>query len=43
VTGNFFTTIAGRNMGQANSFNAGVFYVLDFSKKVKTDSDHSKK
>jgi hypothetical protein len=43
VTGNFFTTIAGRNMGQANSINAGIFYVLDFSKKVKTGSDNSKK
>jgi hypothetical protein len=28
-------TLAGRNMGQATSINAGVFYIFDFSKKVK--------
>jgi hypothetical protein len=28
-------TLAGRNMGQATSFNAGVFYIFDFSKKTK--------
>lgn len=28
-------TLAGRNMGQASSINGGVFYILDFSKKVK--------
>jgi hypothetical protein len=43
LTGNVFTTIAGRNMGQATGFNAGVFYVLDLSKKQKTDSKDSKK
>jgi hypothetical protein len=29
------TTLAGRNMGQASSFNAGVFYIIDFSRKAK--------
>lgn len=43
VTGNIITTVAGRNVGQSTGFNAGVFYVLDLSKKVKTDSEKSKK
>ena len=33
LTGNAFTTVAGRNVGQASGFNAGIFYVLDFSRK----------
>jgi hypothetical protein len=33
VVANGSTTIAGRNVGQATGFNAGVFYILDFSKK----------
>jgi hypothetical protein len=37
LTGNAFTTIAGRNMGQATGFNAGIFYVLDLSKKEKIE------
>lgn len=28
-------TVTGRNVGQTTSFNGGVFYVLDFSKKAK--------
>ena len=43
LTGNVFTTVAGRNVGQATGFNAGVFYVIDFTKKQKTDSEDSKK
>ena len=31
-------TVGGRNMGQATSFNGGVFYILDFSKKGKKDN-----
>lgn len=31
-------TLAGRNVGQTNSFNGGLFYILDFSKKEKTNS-----
>jgi hypothetical protein len=31
-------TIAGRNVGQTNSYNGGLFYILDFSKKEKTSS-----
>jgi len=38
VTGNAFTTVAGRNMGQATGFNAGVFYVIDFSKKQTNET-----
>ena len=30
------TTVAGRNMGQANTFYGSVFYVLDFNRKVKS-------
>ena len=43
LTGNTFTTIAGRNVGQATGFNAGIFYVIDFTKKKKTDPKDSKK
>ncbi len=38
VTGNAFTTVAGRNMGQATGFNAGIFYVIDLSKKIKAEA-----
>jgi hypothetical protein len=43
LTGNVFSTVGGRNVGQASGFNAGVFYVLNLSKKEKTDADKSKK
>ena len=43
ITGNVMTTISGRNVGEATGFNAGIFYVIDFTKKKKTDSDDSKK
>jgi hypothetical protein len=43
VVGNIMTIVSGRNVGQSTGFNAGVFYVIDFSKKKKTDSDKSKK
>jgi hypothetical protein len=43
LTGNVMTTIAGRNIGQATGYNAGIFYVIDFTKKKKTDADDSKK
>jgi Putative MetA-pathway of phenol degradation len=42
LTGNAFTTLAGRNMGQASGFNAGVFYVIDLSKKEKKESEKPK-
>jgi hypothetical protein len=32
-TANAATTVAGRNAGQSTGFNAGVFYIIDFSKK----------
>jgi hypothetical protein len=37
ITGNVMTTIVGRNVGQATGFNAGIFYVIDFTKKKKND------
>lgn len=43
LTGNAFTTVAGRNVGQASGFNAGVFYVIDLSPKQKTDPGKAKK
>ena len=36
------TTIAGRNVGQSSGFSAGVFYIMDFSKKKKTKKEKSK-
>jgi len=43
LTGNVMTTISGRNVGQTTGFNAGIFYVIDFTKKKKTDSKGDKK
>ena len=43
LTGNVMTTISGRNVGQATGFNVGIFYVIDFTRKKKTDSEDSKK
>ncbi len=44
AVGNAMYTIAGRNMGQATSISAGVFYILDFSKSSNSQnqSDESK-
>lgn len=42
LTGNAFTTVAGRNMGQSSGFNAGIFYVFDFSKKERKNSSNPK-
>jgi hypothetical protein len=42
LTGNVFTTVAGRNVGKATGFNAGIFYVIDLSKKKETNSKNSK-
>ncbi len=30
------TTVAGRNVGQATGFDAGIFYIMDFGKKTKS-------
>ena len=39
LTGNAFTTIAGRNVGKSTGFNAGIFYVIDMTfKKNKKES-----
>jgi len=35
VVANGSTTVAGRNVGQSSGFNAGVFYIFDFTKKKK--------
>ncbi|MGF2412418.1 hypothetical protein [Ferruginibacter sp.] len=32
------TTVAGRNAGQSTSFGGGIFYILDFSKKKKEET-----
>jgi hypothetical protein len=37
IIANGSTTVAGRNVGQSTGFNAGVFYIFDFSKKKKTE------
>jgi Putative MetA-pathway of phenol degradation len=39
LTGNVMTTVGGRNVGQSTGFNAGVFYVFDFTPKKKSDSE----
>jgi hypothetical protein len=36
------TTIAGRNMGQSNTFYGSVFYVLDFNRKTKSSDQPAK-
>ncbi len=36
LVGNTMFTLAGRNIGQTTSISAGVFYVLDFTKKIKS-------
>ncbi|HEX5654246.1 MAG TPA: hypothetical protein VFX58_14290 [Chitinophagaceae bacterium] len=43
LTGNVFTTVDGRNMGQSSGFNAGIFYVIDFSRKQKPTRESEKK
>ena len=37
------TTIKGRNVGQATTFDGAIFYILDFSKKATKSSPHSSK
>jgi hypothetical protein len=36
--GDAMTTVAGRNVGQTGGFNAGIFYIMDFSKKKKEET-----
>jgi hypothetical protein len=43
VVGGGNTTIAGRNVGQASTFHAGFFYVLDFTKKGTAKSSSKTK
>lgn len=42
VVGNGFITVAGRNIGQATNFGAGIFYVFNLTKKEKNDTEKSK-
>ena len=35
IVANGNTTLAGRNVGQSSGFNAGVFYIIDVSRKAK--------
>lgn len=42
LVGGANTTVAGRNMGQATSFNIGIFYVLDLNRSVKEKSTDTK-
>ena len=37
IIANGSATLAGRNVGQATGFNAGLFYIFDFSKKKKKE------
>jgi Putative MetA-pathway of phenol degradation len=41
--GNAMFTTAGRNVGQTTSLSAGVFYILDFTKKKKASKEEDKK
>ena len=41
LTGGFYSTIAGRNVGQTTHYNIGAFYLLDFKKKKKNNSSKS--
>lgn len=43
LVGGINTTTSGRNVGQATGFDAGVFYVLDFSHKIKKSVSPSTK
>lgn len=43
IIANGITTVAGRNVGQASGFNAGIFYIMDFSKKKKTEKKEDSK
>jgi len=36
IVGGANSAIAGRNMGQATTYYGGIFYIIDFNKKVKT-------
>jgi hypothetical protein len=38
IVGGANSTVAGRNMGQATTFYGGLFYILDFNKKLSTKS-----
>jgi hypothetical protein len=39
LTGGTMYTIAGRNVGQSTTFNAGVFYLMSFSSRIKQVSN----
>jgi hypothetical protein len=39
IIGGLNHVIAGRNVGQSDAFYGGLFYVLDFTKKIKNTKD----
>jgi hypothetical protein len=43
IIGGANTTVAGRNVGQATGFNAGIFYILDFTGRRTTPKQTSPK
>lgn len=43
LIGGYNMTLAGRNVGESNSFNTGVFYILDFSKHKNGVTSNNKK
>ena len=43
VVGGVNTTISGRNVGQATTYDAGLFYILDFSPHKKSSAKTEKK
>ncbi len=43
VIANGSITVAGRNVGQATGFNAGIFYIFDLSKKKKKEENGDSK
>lgn len=42
IIANGTTTVAGRNVGQSTGFNAGIFYIFDFDKKMKKHKSSDK-
>jgi hypothetical protein len=40
--GDGITTVAGRNVGQTSGFTIGAFYIMDFTKKVKSNAKSAK-
>lgn len=43
LVGNASTVFSGRNVGQATTYNASLFYIIDFSRKQKSSNDSETK